>query len=204
MDILTLSQYVINQFSQQSPDGITPLKLQKLLYYIKVWTLVAREPFVNAEFEHWDYGPVNREIYNYYKKYGNQPIFPMEVAQVEIRENQKEIIDFIVENYMSLDAFKLSEMTHTEKPWKNTKQYEIIYDQLIYSYYIKQQFAKNFQPFDLSNNPFYPLDSYSFILDIHEKDAQEIIQYSNYKHYKNAISQAERDFNKQWSKFVLI
>lgn len=204
MDVVALSEYIVRQFSHQSPGGITPMKLQKLLYYIKVWTLVAGQQFVHANFEHWDYGPVNRQVYNHYKSYGSNAISPSELDEPNISGVEKELVDFILENYISFDAFTLSAMTHIEEPWKKTQSNEPISDELIISYYRQQRFAKNFQPFDLSNNPFYPIENYSFIIDMAEKDAQEITEYPSYENYKNALREAEQDFNEQWSNLATI
>lgn len=198
MDIITLSNYVVSQFSQQSPDGITHMKLQKLLYYIKVWTTVAEQELVSASFEHWDYGPVNREIYNSYKEYGRNVIDPTQLDPVHIDEPERCLVDFIVENYIKFDVFTLSAMTHMEEPWKKTPRNNSISSNLIKSYYCGQYFANNFRPFDLSNNEFYPLNNYSFTVDMTEKDAEEITKYSSYEAYKHALNEAEDRFNEEW------
>jgi uncharacterized phage-associated protein len=198
MNIISLSNYVIRQFSQQSPGGITPMKLQKLLYYIKVWTSIAEQALVPENFEHWNYGPVNKEIYDLYKQYGSSAISPELLDEFKINYPEKELVDFILENYIEFDAFTLSAMTHTEDPWKETEKNNIISNELIKSYYSEQYFAKNFQPFDLSSNPFYPLDSYSFVIDMTEKDAEEITKYPSYENYKLALHDAEQEFNEKW------
>jgi uncharacterized phage-associated protein len=203
MDILALSNYVIRRFSQQSPDGITPMKLQKLLYYIKVWTTVAEQKLVSSNFTHWDYGPVNREVYDFYKGYGRSVIDPDQSENVYINESDKILVDFILENYIAFDAFTLSTMTHTEGPWKQAERNGLISDESIKSYYGKQYFAKNFQPFDLSNNNFYPLDNHSFIIDMTDKEAREITKYPTYEDYKLASSEARNDFNSEWLSLVL-
>jgi uncharacterized phage-associated protein len=203
MDILKLSNYVVRQFSQQSPDGITPMKLQKLLYYIKVWTLVAEQELVSAGFEHWDFGPVNREVYDTYKQYGKSIIDSNQSDNVYINEPERKLVDFIVENYIKFDAFALSTMTHMEEPWQKTQRNNIIPNDLIKSYYRKQYFANNFQPFDLANNNFYPLNIHSFTIDMAEEDAREITKYSSYEDYKRDLSTAEANFNEEWLSFAI-
>ncbi|VAW43341.1 hypothetical protein MNBD_CHLOROFLEXI01-3020 [hydrothermal vent metagenome] len=47
----------------------------KLAYYVNVWTLVAGYPqIMDAQFEKWEHGPVNKELYNEYKAYRNRVI----------------------------------------------------------------------------------------------------------------------------------
>jgi uncharacterized phage-associated protein len=204
MEILALSKYIVHQFAKQSPDGITPMKLQKLLFYVKAWTLISDRKLVLADFEHWDYGPVNRDVYQHYKQYGSGSIDVNELDDFNINPSEKELIDFIVENYISFDAFTLSAMTHTEEPWKQTNRNELISEESIISYYSQQRFAKNFKPsLNLSNNLFYPLENHSFEIDMSEKDAEAIAKYSSYESYKKAVNQAEQDFKDQWSDFVL-
>jgi uncharacterized phage-associated protein len=204
MNIIDLSKYIVNQFSDQSPAGITPMKLQKLLYYVKAWTLVAGKQLLQEDFRHWNYGPVNRDVYEYYKQYRGNVISPSERDELNISESEKELVDFIVENYIQFDAFTLSAMTHTEEPWKITKKDDVISNNLIISYYSRQQFAQNFKPFDLSNNSFYPLESYSFVADMTTKDAREIAKYSSYSIYRKALDTAEKEFEQQWSNLILI
>jgi uncharacterized phage-associated protein len=204
MDIIELSKYIVNKFSEQSPNGITPMKLQKLLFYVKVWSLVAGNELVIADFEHWNYGPVNREVYDYYKKYSSKSIELKESSNLNLDESQEELINFIVENYIAFDAFALSAMTHTEEPWKQTSQNEIISNELINSYYSEQRFAKNFNSgLDLSNKPFYPLQDYSFEIDMSREDAEEIAKYTSYENYKEILDGVEQDFNQHWSNLVL-
>lgn len=204
MNIIDLSRYVVNQFSAQSPAGITPMKLQKILYYIKAWTLVAKKQLVQADFLHWIYGPVNKQVYDYYKKYGGNVISPDEREELKINEVEKNLIDFIVENYITFDAFTLSAMTHTEDPWKKTQNNDVISDELILIYYAEQSFARNFKPFALSRNSFYPLENYSFVSDMTAKDAQEITEYPSYDSYKNTLYKAEQEFEQRWSNLSLI
>jgi uncharacterized phage-associated protein len=204
MDILELSKYIVNKFSQQSSNGITPMKLQKLLFYVKAWSLVAGNKLVIEDFEHWDYGPVNREVYDYYKQYGAKSVEVQESSNLDLKQSEQELIDFIIENYISFDAFALSAMTHIEDPWKQTNRDEIISDESISSYYSEQRFAKNFESdLDLYNKPFYPLQNYSFEIDMSKEDAEEVAKYSSYEKYKTTLKQAERDFNQQWSNLVL-
>lgn len=195
MNIIELSKYILLNYSHKSSDGITPMKLQKLLFYIKAWTIVSGNKLVAEEFQRWDYGPVNTQIYHKYKKHGGNPIELDEVLDFHLDESEKELIDFIIENYISFDAWTLSTMTHQEEPWKETSKNEVISDELIYDYYKKQRFSKNFENYlDLHNKPFYALENPAFELDMSQDDADEISTYPSYESYKKTLSIAEHDF----------
>ena len=52
-------------------DEVTPLMLQKLLYYIQGWSFVlnGREMF-EENCEAWVHGPVYKDVYNIFKQFG--------------------------------------------------------------------------------------------------------------------------------------
>ena len=54
-----------------SKESMTPKKLQKLCYYYKAWglTLYDEDLLPYIKFEAWVHGPVNSELYRYYKGY---------------------------------------------------------------------------------------------------------------------------------------
>jgi uncharacterized phage-associated protein len=54
---------------------ITPMKLQKLVYFAHGWCLaLADKPLINEKIEAWQYGPVVSSLYREFKKYGNEGI----------------------------------------------------------------------------------------------------------------------------------
>mgnify|MGYP006901806588 CR=1 FL=1 len=53
---------------------ITPLKLQRLLWYVKVWGIVAGVPLYEGEFHRERNGPINLEVYEKYKSFRNNKI----------------------------------------------------------------------------------------------------------------------------------
>jgi uncharacterized phage-associated protein len=56
-------------------EGVTPLKLQKLIYYAHGWNLALRdEPLIDELVEAWEYGPVVPRVYHEFKEYGNRVI----------------------------------------------------------------------------------------------------------------------------------
>ena len=65
-----LAKHIITKF----PGEITPMKLQKPLYYSYAWQLVIGKKFFSASFEAWPYGPVDKEIYHTYKHFKKEPI----------------------------------------------------------------------------------------------------------------------------------
>lgn len=204
MEKLHIAQYLVNRFGNE-PGGVTPLKLQKLLYYVKAWGLVADHNLVpDASFEKWPYGPVDPVVYKVYKAYGRAPIPFMENVP-QPRGKQRQLIDFIGTCYAQFDAITLSAMTHKEDPWQVTPSGEIIPEQLMKSYYAKRQFAKNF-PFDRYSKPFYPVESdfgHAFTMDMSEEEAEKVSVYPSFQAYLNHIRKASGKFD-EWFESRLV
>lgn len=140
-DILTVAQYLVYRY----PGELTPMKLQKLLYYVKCWSLVAGQPLIDEPFEAWSYGPVNPDVYQRYKLHGNQPISALGAAPKILHDH---LVNFIADSYNIYSAAELSRTSHVEDPWKHViatgRQNGVIEESTIIKFYSKQPFAKNF------------------------------------------------------------
>ncbi|MCI5139034.1 MAG: DUF4065 domain-containing protein, partial [Candidatus Electrothrix sp. AR1] len=143
LNAATLAEFILTSY----PDkNITPMKLQKLAYYVKVWSLVAGRPCTGVPFERWEYGPVNRCIFRSYKQFSKQPIpAPVNPSQQQIPDEDAELLNFILDHYVNHSAVALSAMTHKETPWADTPPNQVISDQAIHDYYSKRSFATNHQ-----------------------------------------------------------
>ena len=186
MQILSLAYYILGNFKD-----ISPMKLQKLLYYVKAWSMVGKYPVVHEPFEKWQYGPVNDEVYQKFRNYGSGKISYSHSLPflIEPESHEKKTIDFILECYAPFDAITLSSMTHQDVPWKKTPLNRVISEKLMLDYYSKMPFARNF-PLDASK-PFYPVETdfhYAYIFDMDEKSAQELY-YPSYSKYKQLVQE---------------
>ncbi len=120
MDIMDAARYIVYVSYYVRRGSLTPLKLQKLLYLSQGWSYVWDDcPLFQAEFEAWQYGPVNVEVYNYFKVYGRT-----EIPEVEGRlcrfdcNNSKDTLDAVWDRYSHYSAFELVELTHMQEPWR--------------------------------------------------------------------------------------
>lgn len=115
--------YDVAYYILQKKPGITTMKLQKLCYYAQAWSLVWDElPLFDEEFEAWANGPVCKELYLIHR--GQFTIFADELkdyAKIELSDEQKETIDIILNDYGNETPHYLSELTHKERPWKETR-----------------------------------------------------------------------------------
>ena len=124
-------KHVVNCFLQKDfEDGtasITPMKMQKLLYFLQGWHLaITGEPVREEKFSAWQYGPVEENLYHMLKKYRGMPITAYltdeDSQQAFVVANTAEmfhkILDMVWRKYSIFSALQLSAMTHEQgTPW---------------------------------------------------------------------------------------
>jgi putative zinc finger/helix-turn-helix YgiT family protein len=104
-------------------EDITPLALQKALYYIQGFYYAFMNNFLFSEdCEAWVHGPVYREIYNRYSSYRFDPIESNDEFDVYVfTDSEKAIIDSIIQNLCCYSGKILERFTHSETPWLKTR-----------------------------------------------------------------------------------
>lgn len=142
----TIAEYFL-LLAKQEGEAITPLKMQKLIYFAHGWNLAIRgEPLVKESVGAWPYGPVIRSIYDEYKKYGRDAI-PVDGNCGIIDEGLQgdttttTLLNKVWEVYRQFTAFQLSNMTHEQgSPWQkaNAEQASIIPDDEIRKYFVER------------------------------------------------------------------
>ena len=169
-----IAEYILHR----SQQAVTPMKLQKLLYYCYAWQLVEGNRLFEAKFKAWKFGPVDIEIYHKYKSYGANPIpKPTNLTMPDLP-----LIDFVVDSYGVHSAAELSNTTHAEGPWKqyvNTNRY--ISDESLIQFYSQHPFRKNF-PIG-SQNVFYPpimASHYMFTFDMEDGNVPQFESLAEY------------------------
>lgn len=134
--VLDVSRYVIN-YSNDSGSGISNLKLQKILYFIQAYFLVATsKPCFSEKIEAWDFGPVVPVAYHEFKHFGSGNI-PKIFSYVDIdpdhfwnsglatygdnciSEDDKKRIRAVVDRFSDYSAADLVKITHRQLPWQN-------------------------------------------------------------------------------------
>ncbi|MCO6558452.1 MAG: DUF4065 domain-containing protein [Bifidobacterium sp.] len=96
-------------------EYLTNLKLNKLVYYAQAESLKATgKTLFDDHIEAWEYGPVERSVYNAFKGYGKRRVIrPAHVSTPPIcDENTLRVIDRVAEHYGSLSAFDLVRFSH--------------------------------------------------------------------------------------------
>jgi len=79
---------------------VTPLALQKLLYYSQGFYKTFYDEFLfDNDCEAWSHGPVYKEIYFKYRDYGYNPIEDksIEFENINLTEVEEELIDIVID-----------------------------------------------------------------------------------------------------------
>lgn len=132
-------------------EGISPLKMQKLLYYAQGIHLALNDSKLFEEpILAWPHGPVVNSVYQEYKNFINKPITATltkddEAVLDSIENNQAahESLELTYNNFAIYTAWQLRNMTHDKgSPW------DIVYNSgahngIIETNDIKEYFLKN-------------------------------------------------------------
>lgn len=125
-NILAVAYYVTSKIE------VTPKALQKLLYYIQVFSckFLGYAPF-SSSCKKWEHGPVFGKVYFQFKEYGYNVIKSEDSLNLNIDDDLLEISNEVIKNFGCYSANVLENFTHNEKPWKNTPENEIIEKELM-------------------------------------------------------------------------
>ena len=119
INIFNVANFFLNIVDRDSGSTITPLKLQKILYYAQGYYLAINDEELFAEdFQAWAHGPANPDIYDKYKSYGFDSIDAPDIS--EVPTFNEDLINFLYSIWNTFgiyDAKYLEDLTHKESPW---------------------------------------------------------------------------------------
>ncbi len=131
---LAVANWFLDRGSADHAD-LSPMKLQKLIYFAHGWSLAINDVPLIQEFpEAWDYGPVIPSVYHEFKKFGGNPItqkatkldadgalklqnlLRVKFVEPKITDDQEaeRLLAKIWEVYGKLTGIQLSNMTHAK------------------------------------------------------------------------------------------
>lgn len=118
MDKITnVADYIIKRYYELTGEHLDEMKLHKLLYFTQRESFaVLGKPAFEGDFEGWKYGPVSREIRN---NFINGEIV---VPTMPVSESVQYIASNVIMEYGSLASWKLSELSHRELSWNNSRK----------------------------------------------------------------------------------
>lgn len=114
VSVFDVAKYILEQ------NGVmSAMKLQKLVYYSQVWTIVwDEESLFDEEIKAWSNGAVVWELFDAHR--GLFKVGPKQIEQGDsatLTDKQKQNVDKVVSFYGRYTAQQLSDINHKEDPW---------------------------------------------------------------------------------------
>ncbi len=123
-----IANYFIYKAKKDDQELISPLKLQKLVYYAQGLHLALYgKPIFKENIIAWNYGPVVPELYKKYKQYGARGIAPERAFDPDsIDDDMREFLDEVYTAFGQFSATRLMDLTHSDNCWRNARPNKII------------------------------------------------------------------------------
>ena len=109
-------------------EEVTPLMLQKLLYFIQgIYSALYGCPLFMEDCRAWVHGPVYPEVYDLFRDFKYNPIEDvrfgvLEGTVAELTKDEKRVIDLVVNTFGIYGGKVLERITHNEEPWCNARK----------------------------------------------------------------------------------
>ena len=144
-----ISDWILSKIDTEAGDTISPLKLQKLLYYCQAWHLtIFDERLIDENVEAWAHGPVFSSQYTRFAYIPrNEQIKPktINLSIPQFNDKSKELLEEVLRTYGEHSASYLENLTHSETPWRTARgglqPYErsnnVIEDKVMIDFYSK-------------------------------------------------------------------
>lgn len=119
---IDVGQYIIDAFISKG-EGITTLKLQKLVFYSQAFSMVWYDaPLFDEDFQAWINGPVVCSLFRVLQDFYYCPRKIADADAGRLSAKQKDTIDKVVEHYGGLMSYDLAALVHSESPWKDARK----------------------------------------------------------------------------------
>jgi uncharacterized phage-associated protein len=128
-DVRTIANFVLKSANERGLT-VTNMAMNKIVFLLHSdYLLRFQRPLTNAKIEAWEHGPVFRELYSAFKKYGDgaitdfgSKINPLsgekEVCVIDLSEEQSDFLKPIAERLLKFSAGKLRQLSHLPgSPW---------------------------------------------------------------------------------------
>jgi len=115
--VFDVARYILRK-----QGSMTAMKLQKLVYYCQAWSLVWDERRLFAErIEAWANGPVAPDLYAMHRG-----LFELGESDIKgnpeaLTEEEADTVDQVLKFYGHQTSQWLSELSHSEPPWKDAR-----------------------------------------------------------------------------------
>ena len=109
-------------------EEVTPLMLQKLLYFIQgVYSVLYGKPIYAEDCRAWIHGPVYPEVYDLFRDFKYNPIDDARFALLErnedaLTDDERKAVDLVINTFGMYGGKVLEKITHNEEPWMEARK----------------------------------------------------------------------------------
>lgn len=121
--LLSTISYIFERMQE-----VTPLALQKILYFIQGLFLARYgEPLYEEDCFAWVHGPVYESVYDMFRDFRYNPIDDTRFSILKNRfqslnGQEKEVIDLVIDTFGMYSGKVLETITHGEAPWQEARE----------------------------------------------------------------------------------
>lgn len=139
LDKAELVNYMITKHRNDYGDDISPIKLQKGLYFLfAFWggqvikqknnknleiEMNFDENLFDADFVAWAYGPVDKNVYSKYKKMSDDEKKLINQNKLNCEKVIKDFVDNLLDRIFASNDFGLVDLSHEDEVWKKNHKY---------------------------------------------------------------------------------
>ena len=120
-----VADWFLSRINTESGDTISPLKLQKLVYYAQAWHLtVFNTPLFDEKIEAWMHGPVAPSVYYRFQEVCRDCVIEIEnieIEKVDFSPESEQLLSEVYAIYGEHSASYLEALTHNETPWLSAR-----------------------------------------------------------------------------------
>ena len=129
IDVRALANAILDEADALAVT-MTNMALNKIAYFVHCDYLLERsQPLVGAKIEAWQHGPVFREVYHEFKRWGDEPINSRatkidpvtgepQLAGILVTSEEREYIGQLIQRYIRFSAAYLRAISHVDGgPW---------------------------------------------------------------------------------------
>jgi uncharacterized phage-associated protein len=158
---LEIAVWFLGAIDRKAGDGITHLKLQKLVYYAQAWSLALLDrPLFDEVVEAWTHGPVVESVFQRFKDAGWENL-PRLARKTEIDQQTVLLLRGVLATYGEHTARFLEDLTHREAPWQSAREglsptsrsRRVIPASVMKSYYRRQRERQEKAPMNIDLSP---------------------------------------------------
>ena len=128
--LFTVSNEMLSTLSYifEHTTDVTPLALQKMLYFIQgILLALFGKPLYREECQAWVHGPAYEPVYEMFKTFKYNPIDDPRFVMFknrfqELADEEKKVIDLVIESFGIYSGKVLEQITHNETPWKEARK----------------------------------------------------------------------------------